>query len=722
VTVGLSLAGQNKHPYCSGPHALTVTDTGAGSFTAFESWGGGKECQSNTSLMSFGATCNRVSGSYTNADGSGGSFFWKRQNPLKNLGDSCPDTNGASGQPGQVCGDPINLTTGNVTESVADVSGTPSFSRHYNSLSHSVGPLGHNWSHDFEARIESITPTLVQAVRSSQKALTFNLVGTQWVTDADVISRLTKQVDGAGQTLGWRYVTGANGVESYDAVGRLVSIAHTHGATQSLNYDSVSGLLTSVADTFGRSMVFAYDGSKRLSTVTDPNGGSYAYSYDGFGNLAWVVHPGGGALNYLYENSTFHNALTGLVDENGKRFSTWTYDADGLALSSEQPNGVGKVTVGYDLPAVGQRTVTDSLGHAQTYEYYDIYDVLHTAIADITASGFPLRSNWTYFDDGSVASYIDYLGNLKCYGYEPTRNLENVKVEGLPYTADACQNLNLYPLPANARITASAWHPLWRLKTQVAEPKKLTTLVYNGQPNPTSGGAALNCAPASATLPGGSPIAVLCKRIEQATTDTTGVQALAPALDTTVAVRTSSYTYNQNGQVLTATDPRGNTSTFIYYTSSTADHTIGDLQSVSNAVGHVTQFTKYDLAGRLLRSVGPTGATTDTVYTPRGWVSSITVTPSGGGAAQVMSYTYDPAGQRKVANLPDGTTIQYGYDDAHRLTSITDGAGNSVTYTLDNAGNRIGEQRKDPGGTLTRNITRAFDGLNQLKSVTGAAQ
>jgi YD repeat-containing protein len=45
-------------------------------------------------------------------------------------------------------------------------------------------------------------------------------------------------------------------------------------------------------------------------------------------------------------------------------------------------------------------------------------------------------------------------------------------------------------------------------------------------------------------------------------------------------------------------------------------HTAGDLQSITNAAGHVTQFTLYDRAGRVRQMVDPKGVVTDTVYTP----------------------------------------------------------------------------------------------------------
>jgi hypothetical protein len=44
------------------------------------------------------------------------------------------------------------------------------------------------------------------------------------------------------------------------------------------------------------------------------------------------------------------------------------------------------------------------------------------------------------------------------------------------------------------------------------------------------------------------------------------------------------------------------------------------------------------------------------------------------------------------------------------------------TYTLDNTGNRINEEVKDPGGVLQRSIERTFDALNRVQQVTGGVQ
>ena len=64
--------------------------------------------------------------------------------------------------------------------------------------------------------------------------------------------------------------------------------------------------------------------------------------------------------------------------------------------------------------------------------------------------------------------------------------------------------------------------------------------------------------------------------------------------------------------------------------------------------------------------------------------------------------------------LPDGGTVAYVYDGAHRLTDITDGLGNHIHYTLDNMGNHTAENTYDPGGTLHRTHSRVFNALNEL--------
>lgn len=66
------------------------------------------------------------------------------------------------------------------------------------------------------------------------------------------------------------------------------------------------------------------------------------------------------------------------------------------------------------------------------------------------------------------------------------------------------------------------------------------------------------------------------------------------------------------------------------------------------------------------------------------------LTESGGGASRTIRWTYLATGEVASITLGDGspaaTTLTFGYDNARRLEKVTDGAGNSIQYTLGNRG------------------------------------
>jgi YD repeat-containing protein len=102
----------------------------------------------------------------------------------------------------------------------------------------------------------------------------------------------------------------------------------------------------------------------------------------------------------------------------------------------------------------------------------------------------------------------------------------------------------------------------------------------------------------------------------------------------------------------------------------------------------------------VLTTVLPNASTESRTYHVRGWLSQVSIKPAGSSTALITRYEYDKVGQLKQATLPDGSWSKYTYDAAHRLTDVEDSAQNKVHYTLDNAGNRTGEDYKDPTGSL----------------------
>ena len=52
----------------------------------------------------------------------------------------------------------------------------------------------------------------------------------------------------------------------------------------------------------------------------------------------------------------------------------------------------------------------------------------------------------------------------------------------------------------------------------------------------------------------------------------------------------------------------------------------------------------------------------------------------------MTTYTYIDSGQPDVITLPDSSTIDYDYDNAQRLTTIANTAGETINYTLNATG------------------------------------
>ena len=357
---------------------------------------------------------------------------------------------------------------------------------------------------------------------------------------------------------------GANDVlETYDAKGRLVRLSNRSGFGQSLSYQELpgdpEGRLSSVIDDSGRSLTFRYSSQGRLVEVTTPAGTiKYFYEDDTSASLrpllVRVEYPDGSVRSYHYERTDLPFHLTGRTDELGRRIATYRYDdPSGRATQTESANGLSRYIVDY-ASQYAQSVVTDPLGTQRTRNFAIVRGVLvQTSVAQPAGSGSSACSDAQSYDaNGNVASRDDFNGNRICYASDLTRNLETVRVEGLANTAScAALTATNAVLPALSRKHSTQWHPDWRLATKLDEPKRRVTRIYNGQPDPLNANAIASCAPSTALLPDGKPIAVLCKQVEEATTDADGSKGFSAALQSGVAKRISQWSYNQRGQILT---------------------------------------------------------------------------------------------------------------------------------------------------------------------------
>ncbi|MDY6947413.1 MAG: RHS repeat-associated core domain-containing protein [Pseudomonadota bacterium] len=584
----------------------------------------------------------------------------------------------------QGIGNPIDAATGNKYQREEDyrsADGTLEFARHYNSqlqapavTSAFVSALGSKWrsTYDRALRRSTSSAAIMYAYRPDGRTFQFLQVDTQFVTDADITDRLEKLFDVSNVFIGWRYrVSGTDEVETYDTNGRLMTTTSRAGVTLTLAYDS-SGRLASVTDPFGKALSFGYDASSRLSTLTVPGGASYSYSYGTNNNVSGVTQPGGTTRSYTYNESTYTSganlpvALTGLFDEGNVRYATFSYNSSLRALSTEHAGGVEKYNIQYPADGTANtRTFTDPLGQSRTLTLSTVLGVSHIAGASAKSDLSCARlKNAGYDNNGNATSAVDFNDNETTRVFDTARNLETSRTEASG--------------TSRARTITTQWHATYRVPTQIDEPGKRTSFTH----------------------------------------DPSGNVLTRTELDTsTGASRAWTYTYNGYGKVLTVDGPRTDVldrTTYTYYKCTTG-HQCGQVHTVTNAEGHVATYNTYNAHGQPLTITDANGTQTTLTYDQRQRLTSRTM------GTELTTFEYWPTGLLKKVTLPNSSYLQYTYDAAHRLTDVDDSDGNRIHYTLDNMGNRIGDEAYDPSNALTRTRTRVFDTLNRLQQEIGAA-
>ncbi|MHC6085130.1 RHS repeat protein [Ralstonia solanacearum] len=542
-----------------------------------------------------------------------------------------------------------------------------------------------NWQRSLDTSAASYRLPQINSIHEDGSVSFFHKNGTFWGA-TDTQDTLQSVTDATGKVTGWQYTVVDTGtVETYDTSGKLQSVRERNGRTTTLSYNATNQLTTVTAPS-GRSLTFAYDASGHVASVTAPDGAFTGYGYNTAGILSTVTRPDGTTRRYVYEDSRFPTALTGIVDENGNRYATYAYDAQGRATSSTLTGGVDHYQFQYGDNY--QTTVTDPTGKTSVYSFLKQNGVLlPTSISAPCGLCGSTRQSSSYDANNNLTQETDYNGTVTTHAYDSDKR-EIQRVDGAS--------------TANARTTTTEWHKIWNLPLRIASPIKLETYSYDSNGNLTSYG-------------------------ETPTADSDGSQGLSAA--TTGPARTTNWTYTDDGQVATSSGPRTDVATSTTYVYRTADDTStppqyrkGDLYQIVDPLGHATTINQYDASGRPLQMTDANGTVTAFIYSNRGWLTSQTITPAGG-VRQTTNYGYDAVGKLTKVTLPDGSSVSFSYDGAHRLTGAADSQGNSIAYTLDAMGNRTQEQAKDPNGNLARQITRVFDSMNRpLKVTVGITQ
>ena len=136
------------------------------------------------------------------------------------------------------------------------------------------------------------------------------------------------------------------------------------------------------------------------------------------------------------------------------------------------------------------------------------------------------------------------------------------------------------------------------------------------------------------------------------------------------------FTYDADGNMLTQTDARGNTTTHVY-------NAIDQRIEIQYADGTTTK-TAFDKRGLAITQTDQNNRTTNFAFDGLGRLTSVT-----DAIGQVTSYGYDEVGNKLTQTDAKNRVTSWDYDALGRPTSRTLPLGQSESYTYDAVGNRI---------------------------------
>ena len=567
---------------------------------------------------------------------------------------------------------------------------------------------------------------------------------------------LTKVTDQAGRSLTFTY-----------SGGHLISISDPMGHATTYTYDA-SGNLAGTVDPLGRTWSFTYNPDHLLLTMTDPRGGVTTNTYDSSDRVAAQIDPMGRTTTWSYtgEPESTSGGTTTITDPRGVQIEQQYTDLELTAVTA----GVGTVQAAttsyeYDFATLGPTKITDPNGHVTTHTYDSRGDLLTTTdpLAHV--------ATYTYDSDGDLLTSTDPLGITTTYAYDGNGNLlsRSTPLPGggtsawsFTYGTGATAGDRLTAKDPNGNATQFSYNaagditsitdPLGhqstagydedgRLLSQTTPKGGTTTYAYDANGEPTSETGPLGEATTYGYDANGNPVSTTdanghttkqtfnadSEQIQVTRPDGSILKTERDANGNTIAQidgagHATTYVYDPLGRVISTTDPDGHTTSYRHDAA-------GQTTATVNAEGETTEYA-YDAAGELTDIDYSDGTTPDVseTYDADGRRTKLTdgtgtskftydslerMTSSEDGAGAVIQYGYDPAGQLTTLTYPNGKSVTRGYDAAGNLTSVTDWEGNTSSFSYDSDGNLSQEQY--PGNVVTQS---SYDDAGRLTAIT----
>lgn len=670
-------------------------------------------------------------------------------------------------------GNPCSPGTGNKTASETDIDlPTLTFARYYNSLRQvrTTAMIDRNWSHSYSARI------MMNTSAQTMTCVSCNSDSVWMVTDKGLLEKYSKiggtnrfrsennlgdQLECNGSS--FTAIAGDGRRRYFDGRGFLVAEVDPSQPERSVQitwssaFDDNIPRITTIQSGNGRSLTLQYGDGPFASGYPSELGfstnygvvltsvklgattlASYSYSKQ---SLASVTYADGNKRSYSYGTvpwvpdrpNKFSYHLTGISDlalqPNGSLvlhpFANYGYDERGRASKSVHDGGNGAVELTYQTD--GRVKVLQPGGLARNvYEFAGSSDVgafrkpsrltvelLDTA-GNVTSSY--VKTEWTYYTNGRLKSKTDYRSKLDSsitkYFYDGdtvgvdnnTGRRETRRIEAFGSSVQRTID-QTWDYAINKMTSRVIKGPTGIVESKVA-------YAYN-----SDGDLVASCAYGDATSN------------YQCTDSGTAPTTVRRTVYTYCAAAGAGTNCGLLGQLKSIDGPRtdvNDVTTYDYYETddATGNYRRGDRKSVTNAVGHVTEYTRYDAQGRAIEWIDANQVGHMASYNARGWKLSETVLgPNPGSTADdaITLYTYNYQGNVATMTRPDATYVTFEYDNDRRITNVIDSDATRIHYTYDVWGNRTREEIKDATGTVLKLSTKTYDELGRLDLVRDAA-
>jgi RHS repeat-associated protein len=586
--------------------------------------------------------------------------------------------------------------------------------------------------------------------------LTRNANGYVIVT-ADRI-RLTFGTDGklrsiaaeSGETLTFDYDTAGNLTKITDPAARVFTLSYAGRLLISVSdstavlarYRYTNGFLTAYVDVLGRRTHYVYNGGQ-LKSARQPNGVTTFSNTFNAGQVSQQLNAEGKPTQFAYRpgasggtSSCAGNTVTYITDPLS-RITAHYFDSElRLICVVDALKGVTKFT--YDA-GNNRASITDPNGNTSRFEY----DARGNLITRINAVNNITR--YTYDSANHLLTTTDPRGNTTSYVYDARGNLVR-EIDALGntthYQYDASNN-RISATDANGNTTRYSYIAATRLLQTVTDPLgRITRYNYDARGNRTgvtnaNGNFALYCYDQLNRLVtiidppgvGGAPTCGAAPYHSYAydavgneirftngngqTTSTRYDSSNRPVRVAHSAGEVAEYAYDPVGNRVSMEESTGGTTTYTY-------DALNRMTSTARLPGGIVRY-EYDPAGNRLRTVYPDLKVIQYDY------DSANRLIRAGNSSSVKEYLYDAAGNVLQIDTSSNVSIGFSYDNANRLVGVRNSfrSGSdpdsipltSFRYTLDGVGNRTSVT--DGAGQL---ITYTYDALNQLRSASEGSQ